>query len=132
LLLVYSYFRLRILLLTQKKVKLEHEVFEKTKEQKALIYNLETTVSELEKSERELNKSNLLKEELAMIIAHDLQSPLRFISSSTQRLYHILLNREYYEAQVLTSELSNSYHNVYRFVEDFYLCLSTLRSNFQF
>jgi signal transduction histidine kinase len=127
---VYSFFRFRILFLSQQKVKLENEVSEKTKEQQALIYNLETTVSELERSELELNKSNHLKEELVMIIAHDLQSPLRFISSSTQRLHYTLLNKDYYEAQVLSSELSNSSYNIHRFVEDFTLWLSTLRSSF--
>ncbi len=128
--LMYSFFRLRIQFLTQQKAKLEKEVFEKTKEQTLLITNLETTVSELEKSEQELYKNNLLKEELAMIIAHDLQSPLRYISSSTQRLHDTLLKKGYYEAQVLSSELSNSSYNIYRFVEDFSIWTSTLGSSF--
>ncbi len=128
--LIYSILRLRILFLTQQKMKLEYEVSEKTKEQKALIINLEANVLELEQAQKELHLNKLFKEELAMIIAHDLQSPLRFISSATYRLYQTLIKKEYYEAQILGLELSKSSRSTYSFVVDFTFWLSSLSGNF--
>ena len=127
----YSFFRLRIAYLTQLKTKLQNEVLEKTKEQNVLIYNLESTVEELKRTEHELNQNNILKEELAKIITHDLQSPLRFITSTTHRIYNTLLKNEYYEAELMSLDLTRSSYQTYRFVEDFSLWLSTLGKNFQ-
>jgi signal transduction histidine kinase len=123
---VYSFFRLRILFLKNQKMQLEAEVLKKTKEQESLIIDLRTTVSVLEKTQQELYQNNKLKEELALLVAHDLQSPFRFISSATQRLYKTLMNKEYIEAQVISLELSKFSNDTYRFVEDFALWLSSL------
>jgi signal transduction histidine kinase len=127
---IYSFFRFRIHFLSQQKIKLQKEVYEKTIEQKKLIDDLEVTISKLEKSESELYQSNVFKEELAMIITHDLQSPLRFISSATQRLYQSFAEKKYSEVEETSMELRKSSSNVYGFIEELTLWLSTMGKNF--
>ena len=86
--LAYLFFRIRIRFLLQQKERLEKEVSERTKEQGLLIESLENTITELEDSREELYQNNLFKEKLAMIITHDLQSPLRFLHDATRRLHN--------------------------------------------
>lgn len=118
LLLLYFLYRLRIGFLIKQKKWLEKEVFEKTKEQHALINNLETVVAELEQSKDDLQKSVLFKETLAMIITHDLQSPLRFLSDAMERMHFINKNADA-DTKELSVELKNTSANIHHFVEDF-------------
>lgn len=118
LLLLYLLYRLRVRFLIKQKTWLEKEVFEKTKEQQALINNLETVVAELEQSKDDLQKSVLFKETLAIIITHDLQSPLRFLSDAMERMHSINKNGDA-DTKELSTELKNTSANIHHFVEDF-------------
>jgi signal transduction histidine kinase len=123
LLFFYLLFRLRIRFLVDQKTRLEKEVSEKTKEQDALINNLETVVEELEQSKDDLQKTAMFKETLAMIITHDLQSPLRFLSNALNRLHNIHEDSDD-EVRELSDELVNTSANIYHFVEDFSIWIS--------
>ncbi|HEX5155087.1 MAG TPA: two-component regulator propeller domain-containing protein [Parafilimonas sp.] len=118
LLLLYCLYRLRIRYLVGQKERLEKEVAEKTKEQHVLINNLETVVAELEASKTDLQKTALFKEALAMIITHDLQSPLRFLSDAMERMHEINKNADA-DTKELSVELKNTSANIHHFVEDF-------------
>lgn len=117
-LLLYLLYRLRVRLLLQQKKKLENEVFEKTKEQQMLIKDLENVVSELEQSKTDLQRTVLFKETLAMIITHDLQSPLRFLSDAMVRMHEINKSANA-DTKELSTELKNTSANIYHFVEEF-------------
>lgn len=118
LLFLYFLYRLRIRFLIKQKERLEKEVFEKTKEQHALISNLETVVAELEQSKDDLQKTVMFKETLAMIITHDLQSPLRFLSDAMERMHSINKNGDA-DTKELSVELKNTSANIHHFVEEF-------------
>lgn len=116
--LMYLLFRIRTAMLVRQKKKLELEVEEKTKEQKALIDQLEKAVEELEQSQTSLQHNVQFKQTLALILAHDLQSPLRFLSDAMQRL-HETSNYQHEETAELSYELKNSSVKIHRFVDDF-------------
>lgn len=118
LLLLYFIYRLRIRFLLNQKEWLEKEVSEKTKEQHALIKNLEAVVTELAQSKDALEKSMMFRETLAMIVAHDLQSPLRFLSDAMERM-HIINKNADADTMELSMELKNTSANIHQFVEEF-------------
>ncbi|HVY73527.1 MAG TPA: two-component regulator propeller domain-containing protein [Puia sp.] len=118
--LLYLIYKLRVRWLTQQKKHLEKEVFEKTKEQQKLIEYLETVVAELEESKTDLQKNLLFKQTLAMIITHDLQSPLRFLSDAIQRMHQYNKTTDA-DAAELSAEIAKSSTSIYRFVEEFSL-----------
>jgi signal transduction histidine kinase len=123
--------RLRVQYLIRHKERLEKEIVERTKRQADLIDELETTVHQLEASREESNRNNAFKEQLAMIIAHDLQSPLRFFSSATHRMDRLLHDREEQNAKELSSELVKASDNIYGFVEDMTIWIGSMGKNFQ-
>lgn len=118
LLILFLVYRVRLNLLIRQKKKLEAEVNEKTKEQLLLIGQLETIVTELEASKLDLKKTIHFKEKLAMIITHDLQSPLRFLSMAVERLNNLNAAGTD-EMQELSSEVRKTTSSIYRFVENF-------------
>jgi len=128
--LVYLIYRARIGYLLRKKNELENEVQARTKEQELLIESLEHTIHELEDSKEELYQSNLLKEKLAMIIAHDLQSPLRFLFEGTRRMYKKSVEKKSKELTDTSSELLKATGSIYRFVDDFGWWLNSMGKNF--
>ncbi|PZF74871.1 sensor histidine kinase [Taibaiella soli] len=115
---LYLLYRLRIKLLLQQKTKLEQQVAEKTKEQDALIEDLETVVAELEQSKEDLQRNIAFKETLSMIITHDLQSPLRFLSNAFEQM-DVEYSYADTETQQLSREMKKTSSNIYQFVKDF-------------
>lgn len=118
------------MLVTQKR-KLEEEVRMRTKEQEILIDSLEQTVKELEDSKEEIVHNGKFMENLAMILAHDLQSPLRFFGDATDQLE--MQSKKYQDQSInqLSRELKKTSVNVYGFVEDFGSWISATGKNFK-
>ncbi len=116
--LFYLFYRIRIRLLLEQKKLLEKNVAEATKEQHALIGSLESVVAALESSKDELQKMVQFKEHLAMVVTHDLQSPLRFLSDAMDRLHrhHLAIGGE---TEELSREIKKTSGNIYQFVADF-------------
>ncbi|HVY73947.1 MAG TPA: HAMP domain-containing sensor histidine kinase [Puia sp.] len=129
--LVYLGYFLRVRFLIRQKKGLENEVLARTKEQQLLIEDLEQTIRELEESKEELYQNNLFKEKLAIIIAHDLRSPLRFLFEGTRRLYYQALEKDDREIEDASIELLKATGNIYGFVDDFSCWLSTMGKNFE-
>ena len=128
LLLIYA---IRFKILKRLKDKLQEDIKKRIATQEALINELGLTVSALEKSKNEVEISNTLKERLAMIIAHDLQSPLRFLSQVTRNLHSKAVSGDIVEVVSMSQEIQKSLANIHLFVEEFGLCLKSHQSNFQ-
>lgn len=128
--LAYMLYRIRVgFLLTQKET-LEKEVTERTKEQEYLIENLEHTIRELEDSKEESYQNNLFRQKLAVIITHDLQSPLRFLLDAVRRVHKKSLQNQYGDLTATSEVLQKATEEIYHFVEDFGLWLSSLDKDF--
>lgn len=115
----YILIKLRTRLLIRQKKKLQQEVLRITQEQDLLIEDLEHTVAQLEKSKEDLHKTAQFKQILALVIAHDLQSPLRFLSDAMERLPSETKQFEKQEFTELVTELKNTSNKLHHFVEDF-------------
>lgn len=115
--LLYLIYRIRVQFLRQQKQQLRKQVIEQTKEQQALIADLETVVEELEKSREDLQQTIFFKERLAMIVTHDLQSPLRFLSDAMERMHKKTL-KQHPELEATSNELRKVTANMHHFIED--------------
>jgi signal transduction histidine kinase len=127
---LYALYRLRIAYVIKQKNKLEKEISIRTMEQQILINDLETVIAELEQSKEELYQNNLFKEKLAMIVAHDLQSPLRFLNDAIQRANEKALRKDEDAVIAITETMQRASVNIYRFIEDFVIWLKTLGKSF--
>ncbi|WP_336516903.1 two-component regulator propeller domain-containing protein [Pollutibacter soli] len=123
--------RWRLNVLVRQKNKLEQEVKERTKEQEVLIESLEQTVKELEDSKEEVIQQSSFMENLAMILAHDLESPLRFFGDEIERLERYSRKSQDIQINQISQELKKTSKNVYSFVEDFGSWLGAIGKNFK-
>ena len=126
----YIIYRIRVRFLLNQKETLEKEVSERTKEQEYLIENLENTIRELEDSKEESYQNNLFKQKLAIIITHDLQSPLRFQLDAIRRVHKKSLKNDYADLTHTSEVLIKATEEIYHFVEDFGLWLSSMDKDF--
>lgn len=124
-LVVYALFYRRQRYLVRQKNKLEAEVIQKTKGLKSLVESLEITVKELEVSRDEVHRSNLFIQNVAMIIAHDLHSPLRFLNDEASRLRDQIQGNELTEAARSSKEVQKASALIHQFVEEFGLWIRT-------
>lgn len=85
---------------------------------------------EVQERTRDLVYSNRLKEKLTFIIAHDLQSPLHFMSLLSGKLDKLMLRNGNQEASGISRELKNTSEQIYLFVEEFHLWASTFSEHF--
>ncbi|HTQ28146.1 MAG TPA: ATP-binding protein [Puia sp.] len=129
--LFFSLARARIRYLVRRKNQLAKEVYEKTREQLLLIDSLEGTVNELEQSREELYQHNQFIGKLAMIIAHDLKSPLWFLHMATRRLNQDISSSGNAEVKGVGLELQKTSASIFHFVDDFSYWLGTMTKNFR-
>lgn len=106
---VTTFFRLRYSWLLRQKGRLEREVQDRT---------------------RELLHSNRMKEKLTLVIAHDLQSPLHFMSMLSNKLYRIIPESDNPQMRNISHELKNTSEQISLFMEEFHLWASTFNENF--
>jgi signal transduction histidine kinase len=66
-----------------------------------------------------------------MIVAHDLQSPLRFLNDAIQRANEKALRKDEDAVIAITETMQKASLNIYRFIEDFVVWLKALGKNFQ-
>ena len=129
--LMFLVFWFRVRILVRQRQRLENEVKERTGEQHLLIESLEATVSELEQSREQLFQNSVFMEKLAMIITHDLQSPLRFLSDASGRINQKVNDNDLSSIAELSKEIRKSSGTIHRFVEDFGVWIRTLGKNFR-
>lgn len=130
-LLILALMKFRYRYLVRKKQLLEQEVAVRTNAQVQLIGELKTTVQELEQSREELFYNNRFKEKLALLITHDLQSPLRFLSIMCDHLHDKAAGNDDQEIRHSSSEIKNASLEIHAFVEEFGLWATTQQENFR-
>jgi signal transduction histidine kinase len=128
--LIWGIFRLRIRALIRQRTSLEKEVRQRTSQQLQLIAQLETAISALKTSKASLLQKTALQEKLAIIITHDLQSPLRFLSEAAGTISRTAIRHHLEPVLELSSELRQSTESIHRFVKDFGFWLKTMGDNY--
>lgn len=86
--------------------------------------------AEVKDRTRALAYQNKLMEKLTVMIAHDLKSPLYFLSKVTGNLRHNVQRENLQEVDRASSEIKNTADHVYRFVEEFNLWASSFTEGF--
>lgn len=108
--LVLFFFRIRYFFLINKQHKLEQKVQQRTRE---LVYN------------------NRLKEKLTLLIAHDLQSPLHFLSILARHVYKAAQNNDTKSILEGSEEIRNTTAKIYSFVEEFNLWNMSMNESYR-
>jgi signal transduction histidine kinase len=92
---------------------------------------IETNVIELTSAKDELNHVLEQKEKLTSILAHDLRTPLRFMSTISEHMYRngkALTDKEWEE---LSLELSNTAKSTFSFADELLTWLSLQKENYR-
>lgn len=108
--LILLFFRLRYFFLIKKQRKLEHKVQQRTRE---LVYN------------------NRLKEKLTLLIAHDLQSPLHFLTLLSRHVHKAAQHNDIESVLAGSEEIKNTTTKIYSFVKEFSLWNMSLNENYR-
>ncbi|GAB4021718.1 hypothetical protein GCM10028773_31540 [Spirosoma koreense] len=98
---VYGLLRLRFRQILRENQKLEGLVTTRTA-------NLQATLSQLKKSEQELNRQLYLQSRLMASITHDIQSPLSFLSYTARRVHQLVTAERYDNLARLTSNVAST------------------------
>ncbi|WP_461102864.1 sensor histidine kinase [Spirosoma koreense] len=86
--LIYVFTRLRFQAILNENLKLERLVADRTA-------SLQTAMSQLQSSEQELSRQLHLQSQLMASISHDIQSPLRFVSNTSRRIWRWVQTQKY-------------------------------------
>lgn len=86
--------------------------------------------AEVKDRTQELAYQNKLMEKLTVMIAHDLKSPLYFLSKVTGHLRHNVQQENLQGIDRASSEIKNTADQVYQFVEEFNLWASSFTEGF--
>ena len=105
-------------LLLRKNKKLKAELFETRQEQEILIMEFESTVQQFEDSKEQLFQNNKLLKDLLSTIAHDIQSPLKYIHLSSQTLDELVVAKDFEKIDSLPAALKNSIYEILIFVNE--------------
>lgn len=92
---------------------------------------IEQTVDELTSAQDELNKTMEQKEKLTSILAHDLRTPLRFMSTISEYLHKNASVITLEELKELSSELSTSSKSTFAFADELLTWLSIQKNNYK-
>lgn len=131
LLVVYGIFRRRLNAIENEKIRLDALVKERTGELNSTIGKLSDTVLELTTSQDELNKVMEQKEKLTSILAHDLRTPLKFMTMLSEYLNKNFSSLPQEKMQALTSELMTSSKGTFTFADELLTWLSLQKQNFR-
>ena len=92
---------------------------------------IEKNLIELTEAKDELNKVLEQKEKLTSILAHDLRTPLRFMSTISEHMYKNRASLTSVEWEELSLELSNSAKSTFSFADELLTWLSLQKDNYQ-
>ena len=102
-----------------------NEILERQKKE------IEQTVQELTLAQDELNKVVEQKEKLTSILAHDLRTPLRFMSTISEYLYKNVSTISQEELKELGAELSTSSKSTFAFADEILTWLGIQKQNYK-
>lgn len=86
---------------------------------------------EVEDLSRKLEYSNGLKQKITMMIAHDLQSPLHFLSVLSEHVSRFAANNQLAEVRAGTEEIKKATGNIHAFVKEVNLWARSQHDHFQ-
>ena len=92
---------------------------------------IEKNVIELTEAKDELNRVLEQKEKLTSILAHDLRTPLRFMSTISEHMYKNRMTLTKGELEELSLELSNSAKSTFSFADELLTWLSLQKDNYK-
>ena len=92
---------------------------------------IEQTLYELTNAQDELNKTMEQKEKLTSILAHDLRTPLRFMTTISEYLYKNASSITLEELKELSAELSTSSKSTFAFADELLTWLSIQKNNYK-
>ena len=92
---------------------------------------IEKNVIELTEAKDELNKMLEQKEKLTSILAHDLRTPLRFMSTISGHMYKNRESLTMAELEELSLELSNSAKSTFSFADELLTWLSLQKDSYK-
>jgi signal transduction histidine kinase len=133
LLCLFFYFILRWKLdaIKREKIRLDAIITEKTEELNVTIEKLKSTVNELTASQDDLNKAMEQKEKLTSILAHDLRTPLQFMTMISEHLNENIRSLPIEKLDKLSAELKNSSRSTFAFADELLTWLSIQRNTFR-
>lgn len=112
---VYGIIKYKAIIHKRRQAALEREIKSKTEE----IFLM---VEDLRKSESELKESDLIKEQLIKVLAHDIRSPLISGLFISEHIHQLIIKNPQIENNILpelTSDLKETLQSVYEYVNDF-------------
>jgi signal transduction histidine kinase len=96
-----------------------------------LVHQRNRLEAEVKDRTRELAYHSRLMEKLTVMIAHDLKSPLYFLSKVTGHLRHNVQQENLLGIDRTSSEIKNTADQVYQFIEEFNLWASSFTEGFK-
>ncbi len=129
--LIYGVYRMRVQKLISRQKTLDYLVDQKTSELNSAIAQLKQSVSDLKISEDMLYKSNQQKERLTSVLAHDLRSPLKFMTRVSDFIYKNIGKEKNEEVKKLALDLKNSSQSILAFTEEFLAWFKSEKENFK-
>jgi signal transduction histidine kinase len=130
-LLFYLILRWKLSAIKREKIRLDAIITDKTQELNVTIEKLRSTVDELTDSQDDLNKAMEQKEKLTSILAHDLRTPLQFITMISEHLNKNIDSLSPQKLQELTAELKNSSRSTFAFADELLTWLGIQRASFK-
>jgi signal transduction histidine kinase len=130
-LLFYFILRWKLSAIKREKIRLDAIIADKTQELNVTIEKLRSTVDELTDSQDDLNKAMEQKEKLTSILAHDLRTPLQFMTMISEHLNKNIDSLSPEKLQELTAELKNSSRSTFAFADELLTWLGIQRASFK-
>lgn len=120
-----------ILFLLKKMQSLKKENMLIADEQQQLIKELDQTMTALEDYKEVTVQQQGSMKRIAMVLSHDLQSPFRFLVSSSETLYQSITEKEEDNAAILSLEIRNSGEKMLNFLTDFTIWIKSISEGYQ-
>jgi signal transduction histidine kinase len=100
-------------------------------EQQLLIKELDQTVTALEDYKEAAFQQQDSMKRIAMVLSHDLQSPFRFLVSSTESLYQSIAKKDEGNAAILSLEIKKASEQMHLFLTDFTIWIKSISEGYQ-
>ncbi len=127
----YGVLRYRLRKLEDRKRALEELVQNRTEALENSVLQLKTTVAELQVSENNLYKSNLLKEKLTSVVLHDIRTPVHFIDLLSRQLQGSVSKNDRESLASLSGELTKTTGQLNLFTKEFLVWLVAQQTGFR-
>jgi signal transduction histidine kinase/streptogramin lyase len=111
LLLVYAYFRIRVLYIIKSNRMLELRIARRTRK-------LMSTLRALESSEQSLRQQTQIQEMLIAAISHDIKSPMKYLLLTSKKMQQFIQKKEYEAIPVFNEGIRETAEHVYGILDN--------------